>query len=763
MKNKVKNILFLMIIFVLILFQILSNVSFAKVDNDIIVGKFKYGSTLDKIDRNGIYYYSDSYFEESGKILNSHLRTMSLNAALATFESADINGDYSKGSQNISKLLNDINFEDIEINDDFKIKPTEDTVGIIIGRKKIKNENIMVVSVRGSRYGAEWANNFTIGKDGYAKGFEQSAQKVLDYIKYYQNKYKINDTKIWMMGYSRSSAIINVVGTKINENLNEYHTSADDIYIYAFETPNSVTIGTTKYENIHNTINREDFVTYIPGKGWGLTRGGIDDTIIPSKGSKEYNELYNEFKKQYGKIDPEKEYIEDDFKEKYLTIDLSKGFAEMSFNVKEIDNSKLQSEFVNDFLNILNDEEKFINKGLLTREKYAEEVEPYITELLSLFMQKQAEEQNEIISYISSVGTDVVDTIKEEVNQGNYQNAILLFAYISSNPENCIDEIFDGLTNLVSNSLVKIQKPDSLSDTDVETIKNTISPLLKYLQPLIYEEFVGNVDADSGENYILRNILSIVNNISLLIQPHLSEVTLAWMRTMDTYYTKDGIQAGKIKQIESSDENFAGAKLESLEPSTLESLLSEEEKELVELGNDANIYLVVNKLEESEISNEDKDLIYSVMNSNMHLGFYLDINLLKSIGNKDPVNISNVAEKVKITIQIPDELLGKENYKIIRTHNNVADIIDAVIDGNNLTFETDRFSTYALVYNESSNEGSIEENVVSNIVTENKEQSKANNPFTGDSIIIWSVLMVVSIVGIVGIIMLKRRKSSNKH
>ena len=760
MKNKGKEILFFIIIIALILFQILSNVSFAKVDNDIIVGKFKYGPTFSDIDRNGIYYYSDSYFEESGKSLNSHLRTMSLNVALATSESADINGDYSRGSQNISKLLSDINFKDIEINDDFKIEQTKDTVGIIIGRKKINNKNIMVVSVRGVRYGAEWANNFTIGKDGYAKGFEQSAQKVLDFIKYYQNKYKIDDTKIWMTGYSRASAIMNVVGTKINEDLNEYHTSEDEIYIYTFATPNSVPIGTTKYENIHNTVSREDFVTYIPGKGWGLTRGGIDDTIIPSKGSKEYNELYNEFKKQYGKIDPEKEYVEDDFKEKYISLELGE---EMPIKVHDIENSKLQSEFVIDFLNMLNDEEKFINKGLITREKYAEEVEPNIKELLSSFMQKSSVEKDEILNYFSQVGTNVVDTIKEEVNNGNYQNVFLLLGYISANPENLENEIVENLTNILCNSMAKIQKPDSLFDSDVETAKNSISSLLKYLQPLIHEEFLGNVDTDSGNNYILRNIISIANNINLIIQPHLPDVTLAWMRTMDTYYTKDGIQAGEIKQIESGNENFAGAKLENLEPAILETLLTEEEKELVELGNDAYIYLTVNKLEENEISNEDKELIYSVMNTNMHLGFYLDINLLKSIGNKDPVNISNVAEKVKITIQIPNELLGKENYKIIRIHNGVADMIDAVIDGNNLTFETDRFSTYALVYTESSNDENREENVDNNIESEVKEQSKTNNPFTGDNITIWFILMVVSIIGIIGIMMLKKRKTSNKH
>lgn len=165
--------------------------------------------------------------------------------------------------------MNEINFEDIEINDDFKIKPTGDTVGVIIGRKNINGKNLMVVSVRGVGYGAEWINNFTIGKEGHANGFENSANKVTDCIKNYQEKYQINDTKIWIMRYSRCSAIIDVVGTKVNENLELYHTTAYDLYIYTFGTPNAVTLGSVKYENIHNTINNEDFFYIYSGEFLG--------------------------------------------------------------------------------------------------------------------------------------------------------------------------------------------------------------------------------------------------------------------------------------------------------------------------------------------------------------------------------------------------------------------------------------------------------------------------------------------------------------
>ena len=746
-----KNVTYIaVIIIVIIIFSLFSTISLAKIEDDVIVGKFKYGPTLfGKVDRNGIYYYSDNYFNESGKTLNSHLRTMSLNLALATFESGEINGDYSKSSQNASNLLNELNFKDIEINDDFKIKQTEETVGIIIGRKTINNKNLMLVSVRGAGYGAEWANNFTIGKEGYAKGFEQSAEKVLNFIKYYQNKYNINDTKIWIMGYSRSSAIINIVGTKINQNLNEYHTTADDIYVYAFATPNCVPLETTKYANIHNTINKEDFVTYIPEETWGLTRGGLDDTIIPDKGSNEYKNLYSEFKKQFEKIDSEREYNEDEFKEKYMTLVIG---DEIDFIISEIENSRTQVEFIDEFLKFLGNEELFISKNKLTREEYAEKLEPYAKDLLALLMGKTKEEQEEIIDFFTSVGMDIVTTIKEEVDEGNYINVFYILGVVLTPPESLQDESLEGMTALINNSVEKIEKPDALSKEDINIIKNSIGPFVKFMQPVIYQDFMGEYgeEDEDDEFYPLRLIASIIDNINLLIQPHLPEVTLAWMRAMDTYYTTNGT----ISQKENAENNFAEATLENIEQSELENLLSEEEKELVELGYDANFYLTVDKLNENEITNEEKVLINNAINSETELGFYLDINLVKVIGKNDSVNISDLDNKIKITITIPEELKGMAGYKIIRIHNNKVDILDTEIDGDKLIFETDKFSTYALAYtkasvdeNQNENEDKKDEKNT-NINKENKTEIKS--PKTGDNIIKYVVLMFLSVIGIVG-------------
>ena len=78
-----------------------------------------------------VYYYSDDYFKESGKIDNEHLLAMSYNLALSTFE--------IRGYSHSKTLLEEIGFEDFQAFD-MKEKPTLDTVGMVIAHKEVNGK-----------------------------------------------------------------------------------------------------------------------------------------------------------------------------------------------------------------------------------------------------------------------------------------------------------------------------------------------------------------------------------------------------------------------------------------------------------------------------------------------------------------------------------------------------------------------------------------------------------------------------------------------
>ena len=83
------------------------------------------------------------------------------------------------------------------------------------------------------------------------------------------------------------------------------------------------------------------------------------------------------------------------------------------------------------------------------------------------------------------------------------------------------------------------------------------------------------------------------------------------------------------------------------------------------------------------------------------IGQYIDISLYKYM------TVNGVADKVKIFVQIPENLINKDSkvkrtYYIIKYHDGKAELIEGTYDEKTqtFTFETDKFSDYAIAYND---------------------------------------------------------------
>ena len=88
-----------------------------------------------------------------------------------------------------------------------------------------------------------------------------------------------------------------------------------------------------------------------------------------------------------------------------------------------------------------------------------------------------------------------------------------------------------------------------------------------------------------------------------------------------------------------------------------------------------------------------------------------NIALQSQVTGKDSKEITNPGSKMNISLEIPDEMVNKRpytirNYKVLRMHTDTTtkqdtiDVIDAAFNSNTneITFETDRFSIYAITY-----------------------------------------------------------------
>ncbi|MDD6882062.1 MAG: NPXTG-anchored protein [Firmicutes bacterium] len=161
---------------------------------------------------------------------------------------------------------------------------------------------------------------------------------------------------------------------------------------------------------------------------------------------------------------------------------------------------------------------------------------------------------------------------------------------------------------------------------------------------------------------------------------------------------------GKVENITSKDNDCYGS-LEGSISELIDKLLTADEKKLVESGQNVKVSLSVKDIMNA-ISAVDKALIEKNLKNNK-VGLYLDITLLKQIGNNDAVKIAETNGKVKVTIIVPDSLKNNDKsinrtYKIMRIHDGKVDYLDTAYDlkTGKLSFETDAFSTYALVYSD---------------------------------------------------------------
>ena len=206
-----------------------------------------------------------------------------------------------------------------------------------------------------------------------------------------------------------------------------------------------------------------------------------------------------------------------------------------------------------------------------------------------------------------------------------------------------------------------------------------------------------------------------------------------------------------------AESNPFGTKIEN--NSNLTTLLSLTD---AEVAQGVNVWLDIQDMSAS-VPQTDKTLIQNT-SGDYTVGLYLDINLFKKVGSNDATKVTETNGKVKASIVIPESLWKSgRTFEIIRVHDGVATAIAGTYDENThvFTFETDKFSTYALAYKDpasSSDSGTTSDSSSSN--SSNSTQSTA--PKTGDpnDIRVWYLLLIASLGGL-GFLGYSKKKKVN--
>lgn len=179
---------------------------------------------------------------------------------------------------------------------------------------------------------------------------------------------------------------------------------------------------------------------------------------------------------------------------------------------------------------------------------------------------------------------------------------------------------------------------------------------------------------------------------------------------------------------------------------------TEEEKKEIENGSTVSVSMEVKDVT-ATVSESDKklveDKVKEVLNNGV-VGAYLDLTLLKKVGGLKEVSVTETAAGVVVKLDIPESLKNTDSsverkYTVVRIHDGVAEALETSCENGVITFTTDKFSTYAICYED--------------VAATGNGQSSDNTINTGDvyNIALYVLFAVVSCAGLAFVVL--RRKS----
>ncbi len=202
-------------------------------------------------------------------------------------------------------------------------------------------------------------------------------------------------------------------------------------------------------------------------------------------------------------------------------------------------------------------------------------------------------------------------------------------------------------------------------------------------------------------------------------------------------------------------------------------------KNAINEGKVISTEVQVTPVKETEVNAQDKKVLEDHIDQNVNIAQYLDINILVKANNQVIGEINQLNKEITFTVAIPEDLMKEgRTFYVIRVHDGKAEKLETVEnEDGTLTFKTDKFSTYALAYEDAQDStttpiqpGQSQDDIKGEtVVTPDNNQQVTNTqntqettkePKTGDTsnIALYGAMALISL-GLVGAIVLKKKVS----
>ena len=195
----------------------------------------------------------------------------------------------------------------------------------------------------------------------------------------------------------------------------------------------------------------------------------------------------------------------------------------------------------------------------------------------------------------------------------------------------------------------------------------------------------------------------------------------------------------------------------ALDEGTVEGIdeeLADKIREKVENGETIIVAVVAEEVKAEDVKEDAEKAEEKVSGTNKKIVAFYDIDVLVKTEDETLGNVTSLGDKIKLTVKLPTDLPEvPEGYtrvfKVIMVHDGVAKELDATVSGENLTFLSDKFSTYAIAYEDTKAEETAEETKT--------EGTTASNPKTGDNIGVYTTIFVIATICLAGSVIISKK------
>ena len=281
--------------------------------------------------------------------------------------------------------------------------------------------------------------------------------------------------------------------------------------------------------------------------------------------------------------------------------------------------------------------------------------------------------------------------------------------------------VFDLKENFVDVPVTSIALDKTrltLQTGEMASLQATIAPKLAKDTELVWSSSDPTVAAFSKEDptriRALRpgtvTITATAGAVSASCEVTVNKVT-AVVPPFDTSKPTDTVEAGLNDEavtntINQTISSLTEKILTGKETGMVDDATAEKIKAGLDEGKALTVEAIVQTTEVSKINKEDAVQVGTAIeqlsaknNSSTGIAQYLDLRIAIKVGGTVVGDIKEVTSPLTYSIRIPEDMIKEgRSFHIVRIHNNKAEILPIRQSENIISFDTDKFSTYALVY-----------------------------------------------------------------